>query len=121
MLTTTSIQDGYATEEGSIGVKIYFWDTDGTTAVTPDAGLVWTLVNAAGEVINSRLNVAITAGESIIVELAGDDLVLPEKITSARYVVSTGTYTSSTLGAGTTFVHQHQFHINPVKKLDIWP
>ena len=113
--------DGYATEEGTIGVKIFFWDTDGTTAVTPDAGLVWTLVNTAGAIINSRENVAITEGESIIVGLANDDLVLPEAAPSVRYVVATGTYTSSTLGAGTEFVHQHGFWIKPVQKLTIWP
>ena len=121
MLTKTSVSDGYATEEGHCGIAFNCFDTDGTTAVTPDAGVVWSLTDGAGAIINSQENVAITAGETMLVELSGDDLALPEAEISPRYLILTGEYTSVTLGSHTKFVHQHKFYIKPVVKITIWP
>ena len=121
MLTKTSVSTGYATEEGHCGIQFSCFDTDGTTAVTPLDGVVWSLTDGAGSTINSRDNVAVTAGETMLVELSGDDLALPEAEISSRYLTLTGEYSSITLGAHTKFVHQHKFYIKPVVKPTIWP
>jgi len=115
MATITLIHENYAEEEGSCGIVFSFFDTDGSTPVTPLSPLTWTLTNVKGEVINSRQDVSISPASEVTVVLNGDDLVLPENGIVDRVVTIEGTYNSSTLGSGVNLKTKHTFPIKPLK------
>lgn len=79
-------------EEGSAVFTAAFTDEDGA-AVTPNAGLTWTLTDASGNVINSRSAVALTTASSVTIKLSGDDLVIGQNGTE-RHLLIQGTYAS---------------------------
>ena len=72
-LTTLTTE---AFEEGSYFVDVYFYNED-DELVTPNADKIyWTLTTNHGVVINSRNYEAETSGQTITIELEGDDLAL---------------------------------------------
>jgi hypothetical protein len=89
----------YFPEEGAAGIQVAFTDTNGT-AVAPNGGLTWSLLNSAGTAINSREDVAIDAASTVTVILTGDDLTFEsgESGQALRFLLIKGTYNSSTLG-----------------------
>ena len=75
MPTVISIDDQYAVEESTVKITVAFTDESGAVAV-PSA-ITWTLTDADGTVINSRLDVNVDSPASTItVALSGDDLAL---------------------------------------------
>jgi hypothetical protein len=84
-----------APEEGTYVITRTFRDEAGT-AVTPNAGLNWTLTDTAGNVVNSRSAVAITPASSVNIVLSGDDLALSSTYAGRRRVlIIEGTYNST--------------------------
>ncbi len=61
-----------AVEKSTYIVTAAFTDEDGD-AVTPNAGLVWTLTDMNGVVINSREDVSISPDTSVDIVLSGND------------------------------------------------
>lgn len=88
----------HAFEEGTYIVTIDFVDEAGDPQV-PNAGLNWTLVDDAGNVINSRTGVSISPASSVAVVLSGDDLALAGSEAEERHLVVQGTYNSATYGS----------------------
>ncbi len=83
-----------AIEESTYIVTVAFTDED-DDAVIPNAPLVWTLTDMAGNVINSREDVSITPASSIDIVLSGDDLeVFDDGGLDNRLVTVQGTYNS---------------------------
>jgi hypothetical protein len=104
------IDDKLAQEESTFALHISFFDEDGVP-VTPDAGLAWTLTDAAGATINSRTAVAITPAETVTVVLTGNDLAIQAGETAAkvlRRVLIAGTY-NSTLGSNLAISEEIRF------------
>ena len=103
----------YFPEEGAGGIQVAFTDTNGT-AVAPNGGLTWSLLDSDGDAINSREDVAITAASTITVILTGDDLALAtgESGTALRFLLIKGTYNSSTLGNNVPLRAQCGFYIS---------
>ena len=98
-----------AAEEGTYIITAAFTDEDGT-AIAPVTA-TWTLTDAAGSVINSRLDVAITSptsSEEIV--LSGNDLSLQsgESGEVLRFLTIKGTYDSDA-GSGLTLKGQARF------------
>jgi len=85
-LTVTAI------EESTYIITAAFTDED-EAAVTPNAGLNWTLTDRDGNIINSRDSVSLTPGTSVNVVLSGDDLALPGDDRVRIFTVE-GTYDS---------------------------
>ncbi len=83
-----------AVEQSTFAIVASFTDETGA-AVAPNTGLTWTLVDNAGVVINSRLNVAITSASTITIVLHGADLALTAGASRKRRVLIKGTYNSS--------------------------
>ena len=100
VLTTT------AAEEGTYVVVAAFTDED-DAAVVPDT-VTWTLTNATGTVINSRLHVAPTPASTISIVLSGDDLKAADGL--ARRVTVEATYTSN-YGSGLPLNADCTFHL----------
>lgn len=98
----------HANDESTFVVTAAFTDEEGT-AVTPNAGLTWSLRSAAGSIINSRSDVAITAASTITIVLSGDDLKYSDGNT--RYLTIEGTY-NSTLGNNLSVKDEVSFLIN---------
>jgi hypothetical protein len=100
-----------ATEQSTYAVAISFFDEVGT-AVTPNAGLTWTLTDSGGAVINSRSAVAIAAATVITIVLHGADLAITGGLDDrARYLTVSGTYNSS-LGTNLELRDQVKFTLN---------
>jgi len=73
-----------ATENGTLTLEVKVTDAYGV-AVTPTAA-VYTVTNRDGDVINSQSDVAITPlGESMIVNLADDDLLIEDQTNDREY------------------------------------
>lgn len=85
VLTTNAI------EQSTYIITASFTDEDGSD-VTPKT-LTWTLTDEAGNVINSRQDVALTPNTSVEIVLSGDDLVVSTYGTK-RIVTVEGTYDS---------------------------
>ena len=103
-----------AIEEGTYVITAAFTDEDGD-AVTPNAGLVWSLTDGQGNVINSRENVAITPATSVTIVLTGDDLAIGTNKTH-RVLLVEGTY-DSTLGSNLPLKDQATFDICDLVKV----
>lgn len=98
------------TEEGIYVITVAFTDED-EAAVTPSAA-TWTLSDEAGNVINSRADVAIgSLSTSVEIVLAGADLSLATYPDPLRVFTVTYTYSSS-LGELTTH-SEVSFYITP--------
>lgn len=97
-----------ADDQSTFGVDVTFTDTDGS-AVTPHDGLVWTLTDHLGNVINNRLNEAIDSAPTVTVPLSGDDLKYSDAV--ERVVTIVGTYDSQTLGSNLPIRKQVRFSI----------
>lgn len=64
-------------EKSSMCISITFYDEDGNE-VTPDTA-TWTLTDRDGNVINSRLDVAITPATTVEISVTGDDLQIVDQ------------------------------------------
>jgi len=93
MLTATAM------ETGTYLVTLTFTDENGV-AMTPTA-VTWSLYDPDGTVVNSRLNVAVTAPTPVTtIVLTGADLALTAGLLyEDRVFAVTATYTSATHGA----------------------
>lgn len=88
LTTLTSV----ASEESTFAVTATFTD-DAGASVTPNT-LAWTLTDDSGNVINSRLSVAVAVpASSVTVVLSGDDLA-DVASTNRRALAFRGTYDS---------------------------
>lgn len=85
-------------EQGTAVVDLSFQD-EGGNAVIP-VSVTWTLTDAAGTVVNSRSQVALTPASTVSVVLKGDDLTLGGAyLGTVRKLLVEATY-NSTLGSG---------------------
>jgi hypothetical protein len=113
MPTTIGTATKVALEESSFTLSVSFTDDDGN-AVTPNAGLNWTLTDRTGKtVINSRETVIITPASTVYITLSGKDLSLlsTEKAKHlSRILTIQGTYDSS-LGVGLSIVDECHFTV----------
>lgn len=91
MPTTLSIK---AIEEATYIITAAFTDEDGN-AETPKAGLVWTLTDGNGNIVNDREDVALIEATSIDIVLSGDDLAVLAGETQTRILLIEGTYDSA--------------------------
>ena len=91
--TTLSKQ---AAEDGSFIIQATFKDED-DVAVIPNAGLIWSLTDKDGTVINSREDVSIVSASTINIVLSGDDLQIVDQDCSEeeRRVIVEGAYDGS--------------------------
>lgn len=79
------------------------------TPVAPNPGLVWSLRDGYGNVINERENVPLDSAESVTVVLSGDDLALTGDYPETRYITFEGSYNNE---FGTIpFIKQASFQI----------
>jgi hypothetical protein len=84
-----------APERGTYVVRASFAD-ENEDAVTPNSGLTWTLTDAQGTVVNSRLAVSIVAASTVNIVLTGLDLALGDELFGkTRKLLIEGTYNSS--------------------------
>ncbi|OGO40601.1 MAG: hypothetical protein A2Z04_04430 [Chloroflexi bacterium RBG_16_57_9] len=101
-----------AEEGSSFYPTIEFLDEAGA-AMTPTL-LHWKLTDMKGNVINSRTQVEVAApATSLTLPLGGGDLDVLGNDVIERLITAWGTYTSSTHGAGQTFLFQFKFNIQP--------
>jgi len=83
-----------AVEKSTFIVTASFFDENDDPAV-PSA-LTWTLTDQFGVVMNDRANQAVTPiGNTAVVVLHGNDLMLPDKSRPKRLLTFQGTYDSS--------------------------
>ena len=109
MPTTLTIQ---AVERSTFAITAAFTDETGA-AVVPNSGLVWTLTDVVGNVINSRENVSIASASSVTVVLSGADLAISDTYRDNRRMLTfEGAYNSS-LGSGLAIVDWVEFSILP--------
>lgn len=98
MATTLSVE---AIEQSTYVITVNFYDEDSLAVVPNEAS--WTLTDEAGNVINSREDVAIEAlAASVDVVLSGDDLAVAGATEAGRIFTVAGTYDSS-LGSDLPF------------------
>lgn len=100
--------DVTANEKSTMVVTVSFTDHTGA-AVTPNAGLNWTLTDEQGNVVNSRDAVTLTPHDHITIVLHGNDLIaLPG---SEKLILTIeGTYDSS-IGNGLEIKEQASFAV----------
>ena len=91
-----NITEEIADELDTCVITVSFTDEAGD-AMTPDAGLKWSLTDMVGNVVNSLADVAITPDTSIEIVLTGADLSLLEGESGQvrRCLHIEGTYSSS--------------------------
>src|SRR5688572_765052 len=117
-MQTALDQADWPLEEGTLGVEVSLFDTDGVTPYTP-LTVAWRLTDQNGTVINERDAEALTPAEEVTVVLSGDDLAYDAEVSGARrQLIVYGTYDSETLGNGVPFVHLITFQVIPIKG---WP
>lgn len=95
-----------AVEQSTYVITASFTDETGA-AVTPNVGLIWTLTDRNGVVINGRSAVSITPGESVKIVLSGADLDF-SGADALRLLTVEGTYDSS-LGLGLPLKEEAEF------------
>lgn len=101
-----------ATEKSTYKITCAFTDDDGT-AVNP-ASLTWTLVNDAGTVVNSRLDVSVVSPTTPVdIILSGDDLDI-STYGKQRLLTLTATY-NSTAGSGLPLKSEVSFLVDNLK------
>lgn len=102
-----------AIEGSSFEVSVDWVDENGDS-VTPSA-MAWSLVDADGNIINSRDAVAIGSPASTeVLLLEGADLAASGNSPVRRWVIWSGTYTSVVHGAGKTLKDSCSFDIMPL-------
>lgn len=105
------ITNDYLNESSGGGIQITIKDSDGD-AVTPNAGVVWTLTDMSGTVINSQSDTAITESSTMVPPLTGDDLAIQGTAGDERRVLTIeGTYNDGTLGNNIPFKEEFIFII----------
>lgn len=98
-----------AIEKSSYTIVVTFVD-EADAPVVPNAGLTWTLTDAAGTVINSRSNVALVEASTVKITLTGDDLAIGDN-GNKRILTIQGTYDSD-LGTDLALRDQAEFYID---------
>lgn len=106
-----------AVERSTYVVTVSFTDEDGN-AVTPNAGLKWSLVQEDKRTaVNSRSDVALTPGTSVDIVLEGADLVVDaEKDYTWRYLVVEGTYDGA-IGSNKPIKDHLKFPVQNIAKV----
>jgi len=99
-----------AVERSTFGISALFYDERGS-AVTPNAGLTWTLVDAYGNVVNNRQSASVTPATALVIGLTNNDLRLSGYSGNLRHVIFEGTYDSATLGTGQALRDWVSFYI----------
>lgn len=104
----TTITTKKAVEGSTFILTASFFDED-EVEVTPNAGMVWTLTNGRGVVVNNREDVDVVEDTSVDIVLQGDDLMIED----GRYRILTleGTYNSD-LGSNLPLKDQVIFEIH---------
>jgi hypothetical protein len=101
-------------QEGSsyiIEAAFFLVKSDGTeVALTPNDGLVWSLFDSNGSVVNNRSDQPLTPAEVVYIPLSGADLALSGNYPASRYVTIEGTY-DSLYGLGLRLVKEIHFQI----------
>lgn len=98
-----------ANEKSTFVIEARFADENGA-AVTPNSGLVWTLTDAAGKVINNKASVAIAPASTVTIVLSGNDLAAGQLDDLRRVLTIEGTYNSS-LGNNLPLKDQAEFSL----------
>jgi len=83
------------------------------TPFIPNAGLVWSLVDKDGSIVNDRIDEPLTPAESVTIVLKGDDLALTGGPVR-RYVIVRGTF-NGVLGNNLPLVDEVSFQIENLK------
>ena len=73
----------FADEKSTLTLETKVTDVYGVP-VTPTVA-AWTLTNREGDVINSRSGISMTPSESMIVDVAGDDLLIEDQSNKREY------------------------------------
>lgn len=120
-MTNTIRITEHAPEKGTFPIVVSFWETvDGVQSlVTPNNDITWTLVDKAGNVVNSRSAVAAgTPATSITIVLKGNDLALSsDYVGRIRYLLVECTYDSAEYGDDCPFKAQAEFVIDDFVKV----
>ena len=99
-------------EGSTLKLSLSFTD-EASLAVVPNSGLHWTLSDRAGNIVNSRSDVALTASNPATIVLHGADLAVSESFRdNQRIVTIEGTYNSSA-GSNLELVDWVFFEITP--------
>ena len=96
---STCLENIDTVPEGSgIGYQIDFTDDDGDPVIPNNASIFWSLYDDAGEIVNSRLNVAVTpeAATIYIVTTGEDNIVKGNR--KERHLRVKSQYDSTNLG-----------------------
>lgn len=112
-MTVTYLED-HAKEKGTYIAVVTFRDPD-EVLVVPNAGLTWTLTDIGGNVINSRLQVAITAASSVNIVLSGNDLVIEPN--NELVILVEGTFNSVTYGNNLPIKDEVHFFVDDLIKV----
>jgi hypothetical protein len=100
-------------EKGTLVLPVTFYDTsDPPVAVTPNAGLTYSLTNFDGVPITGVTAIAITPASSVNIVLTGDALTIGEWGTDRELVIS-GTFNSS-LANNLSLNQGIRFYIRPL-------
>lgn len=102
-----------AIEGSSFEVSINWTDENGDSVI-PDT-MAWSLIDADGNIVNSRDATAIgSPAANEVILLTGDDLACSGDSPVKRWVHWAGTYTSAVHGAGKPLIDQTSFDIQPI-------
>lgn len=104
----------HAKEKSTYIVPVSFKDPD-LVAVTPNAGLTWTLTDIGGNVINSRSQVAISAASTINIVLTGNDLII--RPNNELVILVEGTFNSVTYGNNLPIKDEIHFFVDDLIKV----
>jgi hypothetical protein len=96
-----------ANEKSTLIITVSFKD-ETKAAVTPNAGLTWTLTDQGGAIINSRSQVPITPASTVTIVLHGNDLICMDD--GQLVLTIEGTYDSS-LGSRLEIKEQAMFRV----------
>lgn len=103
-----------ASEGSTFGIVANFVeirsDIQGSSPITPNDGLTWSLKEKDGSIVNSRKDVPLVSAPSVIIVLSGADLALPGTSELRRYVTIKGSY-NSLLGSNLPILDEASFQI----------
>lgn len=107
----------HAVEESTFVITASFTD-EADNPVTPNAGLVWSLTDTEGNVINAREDIGLTEATSVDIVLQGADLALNTTKASVveRVLIVEGTY-DSTVGNNLPLKEEARFFIDGLVKI----
>lgn len=107
-----------ANERSTIKISVSFFDEDTPPKAVTPSSIDWTLSDKSGNIINSREDVSATPGETVVILLTGDDLIiLPGEENPVRYITVSAIYDSSA-GSNLSLRDQIRFYINDLLKVD---